>query len=100
MTRRGSVLAEHLAAIAVVAMVVLWVVLVQTAYQTQVAQVQRALEARYAARVALQLLAPGETGSQSISVGQHTWQVTVTNGGVEALEGGQRFAFTFGNDDD
>ncbi|KRN25351.1 hypothetical protein [Lacticaseibacillus camelliae] len=95
--RSASVLAEHLGALIVTAVIVGWLTLLARQYQVQVAPVAQAVAVRYAARTAL-AAHPG-TGKTTIWLGKNAYAVTITDSGVEVQKAdGQKFWFSFRDD--
>lgn len=87
-------LAEHLAALLVVALIVGWITVLARVYQQTVLPKRLAASAYYAANVAL------VTHDQTVVVGQNTWRVTITKERIEVVGNGQTYTFTPRHDAD
>lgn len=95
--RKASVLAEHLGALLVTAMVVGWLTLLAHQYRVQVMPVAQAVAVRYAARTGL-AAHPG-TGKTAVWLGKVSYVVTIKDTGVEVQKAdGQTFWFPFSDD--
>ncbi|MFD1441569.1 MULTISPECIES: hypothetical protein [Lacticaseibacillus] len=95
--RKASVLAEHLGALIVTAILVSWLTLLAHQYQVQVMPVRQAVAVRYAARTAL-AAHPG-TGETTVWFGKETYAVAIKADGVEVRQtDGQKFWFPFSDD--
>lgn len=90
----GLVVAEHLAALLIVALIVGWLTLLARVYQQTVLPKRLAATAYYAANVAL------VTHDPTVVVGQTTWQVSITTTRIEVVGNGQTYTFTPGHDHD
>ncbi|MFD1392160.1 hypothetical protein ACFQ3L_00960 [Lacticaseibacillus jixianensis] len=93
--RAASALAEHLGALIVTGLIVLWVTLLAQQYQVQVAPLQAAVASRYAARTAL-AAHPG-VGKITIWLAETAYQVTIREDGTLVEVAGEKpiwFAFS------
>ncbi|KRK74200.1 hypothetical protein [Lacticaseibacillus nasuensis] len=91
------ILAEHLAAIMVTVLIVGWVTMTYTVYQTTTTPLRAAASARYAARVAL--LRRSTPGELTVHVGSATWHVTITLQKVEVISDAGTTTYTLSRDD-
>jgi preprotein translocase subunit YajC len=91
---KGLMIAEHLAAISVFALVIVWLSGIVTYSQMQLAPVRLRVEAYQAANTAL------VTGDKQVMIAGITWQVEVSNNGVKVVNTATRYAQTLRRDAD
>lgn len=85
-------IAEHLAAISVFALAIVWLSGIATYSQTQLAPVRIQVEAYQAANTAL------VTGEKQVVIAGITWQVEVSDSAVEVVNTATRFSQTIRRD--
>lgn len=86
--RRGSALIEHLAALAVLSLVAVWLLVLQNQYQKQVLPQREAVLARYAAHTAL-AQDPAPNVPVRVKVGSTTLVVVARVNRVEVQANGK-----------
>ncbi|WP_125705535.1 hypothetical protein [Lacticaseibacillus daqingensis] len=88
--RKGVLLAEHLAALSVMTLVVVWLVIVARVYTQQISPLARQVAVATAAQVAVRRLTPGVPGHEAVWVGRERYVVAVTAAGIEVWDDQQQ----------
>lgn len=92
--KTGLIIAEHLAAISVLALVIVWLAGIVTYSQTQLAPLRLRVEAYQAANVAL------VSGDDHVVIAGVTWKVEVSGNGVKVVNPAVHFTQTLRRDPD